>query len=589
MADFLFDEGKNKIEGLKKTEINQALESKADAQEVASAFESVNTALNGKASTQALNEAVGGVNTKILKVENLSLALLTNTAFSEQGYIRASDGLFIEAPKNFTTPYIPVKSGDKFYIKSFVDNNRSQVSFFTDTSGHGFQSISTGNLTYKETEYTVANNGFVRFSMSYAEYYPPIFYYNGELSKSITNYIDNESQKTSNKVDVLDSSVYGKQKIIYEIGKITISGSGWIYSDNTKHIRTPNNYTIDLRIGDKIKITSNNVRIYVGWLAYADGRYYSNGWINGISEYEIVSDGKYVLTASLNPEVVLTSVDQVSKYIEIYQSRNIESSNLLLNIGGNVKGINHKGYCNIAPENTIAAYKLSKQKGFEFVETDISFTSDNVPVLLHDNTINRTARNSDGTEIQNTIYISDITYDQALTYDFGIWKSPVFAGTKIPKFEDFIKFCKYAGLKPYCEIKTDGISQAKVEAIVDIVSKYGMDDFVTYISFSSIVLGYIAAYKPSARLGLLTSSISETIIEYAEGLRTETNEVFFDIDKSAATEANIDIIKNAGFAVEVYIVDALATLQTLNPYITGVTTNSLNIPLLYYKLSETIN
>lgn len=589
MADFLFDEGKNKVEGLKKTEINQALEGKANAQAVASAFESVNTALNGKASTQALNEAVGGVNTKILKVENLSLALLTNSAFSEQGYIRASDGLFIEAPNNFTTPYIPVKSGDKFYIKSFVDNNRSQVSFFTNTSGQGFQSISTGNLTYKETEYTVANNGFVRFSMSYAEYYPPIFYYAGDLSKSFTNYIDKENEKTTNKVDVLDSSVYGKQKIIYEIGNITISGSGWIYSDNTKRIRTPNNYTIDLRIGDKIKITSNNVRIYIGWLAYADGRYYSNGWINGISEYEIVSDGKYVLTASLNPEVVLTSVDQVSNYIEIYQSRNIESSNLLLNIGGNVKGINHKGYCNIAPENTIAAYKLSKQKGFEFVETDISFTSDNVPVLLHDNTINRTARNSDGTEIQNTIYISDITYNQALTYDFGIWKSPVYAGTKIPKFEDFIKFCKYAGLKPYCEIKTDGITEEKVKIIVDIVSKYGMDDFVTYISFSSIVLGYIAAYKPTARLGLLTSSISETIIGYAEGLRTETNEVFFDIDKSAATEANIDIIKNAGFAVEVYIVDALATLQTLNPYITGITTNSLNIPLLYYKLSETIN
>lgn len=65
MADFLFDEGKNKVEGLKKTEINQALESKADAQAVASAFESVNTALNGKASTQALNQAVQDINTEL--------------------------------------------------------------------------------------------------------------------------------------------------------------------------------------------------------------------------------------------------------------------------------------------------------------------------------------------------------------------------------------------------------------------------------------------------------------------------------------------------------------------------------------------
>ena len=49
MADFLFDEGKNKIEGLNKTAINEALQSKADAQAVANAFESVNEALNGKA------------------------------------------------------------------------------------------------------------------------------------------------------------------------------------------------------------------------------------------------------------------------------------------------------------------------------------------------------------------------------------------------------------------------------------------------------------------------------------------------------------------------------------------------------------
>lgn len=72
MADFLIDEGKNKIEGLNKTEINQALESKADAQAVASAFESVNNALNGKASTQALNNAVQELTTEINKKANAS-------------------------------------------------------------------------------------------------------------------------------------------------------------------------------------------------------------------------------------------------------------------------------------------------------------------------------------------------------------------------------------------------------------------------------------------------------------------------------------------------------------------------------------
>lgn len=544
----------------------------------------VDSLLGNKASASDLTK----VSNKVVKLENTSLPLLTDKDFSEAGYIRASDGLFIEAPNNFTTPYIPVKSGDKFYIKSFVDNNRSQVSFFTNTSGQGFQSISTGNLTYKETEYTVANNGFVRFSMSYAEYFPPIFYYAGDLSKSFTNYIDKENEKTTNKVDVLDSSVYGKQKIIYEIGNITISGSGWIYSDKTKRIRTPNGYTIHLRVGDKIKVTSNTVRIYIGWLADIDNHYYSYGWLQGVGEYSVESDGKFVMTASLVPEAVLSSVEQVSDYIEVYQARNVDSSVFLMNPNCSVRGVNHKGYCFIAPENTMPAYKLSKKMGFEYVETDISFTSDNIPVLLHDNTINRTARNADGSEIATTINISDITFSQSQDYDFGIWKSPDYAGTKIPTFEEFIKYCKYAGLKPYCEIKTDGITEAKVRIICDIVTKYGMDNFVTFISFSSIALGWVASYRPKARLGLLTNTINSTIIGYAQALRNGTNEVFFDIDKSAATDSNIETLKGEGFAVEVYIVDMLADLQALNPYITGVTTNSLNVPLLMYQYSETL-
>ena len=104
---------------------------------------------------------------EVIKLENTALPLLTTKDFSEVGYIRASDGLFLSAANNFTTPYIPVVAGDKFYIKSFVDNNRAQIAYYTDTSGHGYQAIATGNLTYKETEYTVANNGYVRFSMSY--------------------------------------------------------------------------------------------------------------------------------------------------------------------------------------------------------------------------------------------------------------------------------------------------------------------------------------------------------------------------------------------------------------------------------------
>ena len=78
-----------------------------------------------------------------------------------------------------------------------------------------------------------------------------------------------------------------------------------------------------------------------------------------------------------------------------------------------VRAVNHRGFNKVAPENTISAYRLSKENGFLFVECDVSFTSDNVPVLLHDDTINRTS-NGKGK-------VSNWTFEALRQLDFGSW------------------------------------------------------------------------------------------------------------------------------------------------------------------------
>ena len=52
-----------------------------------------------------------------------------------------------------------------------------------------------------------------------------------------------------------------------------------------------------------------------------------------------------------------------------------------INYDLNVKAINHRGYSSEAPENTKAAYILSKQEDFTYVEGDVAFTKDSVAVL----------------------------------------------------------------------------------------------------------------------------------------------------------------------------------------------------------------
>lgn len=239
-----------------------------------------------------------------------------------------------------------------------------------------------------------------------------------------------------------------------------------------------------------------------------------------------------------------------------------------------VKGVAHRGYSSVAPENTLPAYKLAKEMGFFYVETDISFTSDGVPVCLHDASINRTSN--------GTGNIGSLTWAQVQQYDFGSWKSAQYAGTKIPSFEQFIALCRNISLHPYIELKSDTApTEAQVIELIDMVNAYGMTGKVSWISLSTTYLNYVKNYDANARLGLVASGLTAANISTAQGLKTSSNEVF--IDTSAVTDAAATLCINGNLPMEVWTIDSEATILSMNPYITGVTSNSLIAGKVLYE------
>lgn len=244
-----------------------------------------------------------------------------------------------------------------------------------------------------------------------------------------------------------------------------------------------------------------------------------------------------------------------------------------------VKGINHRGYNTVAPENTLPAFKLSKRMGFNYVETDISWTSDDIPVLSHDNDISRC---SDGTGT-----ISSMTYEQLLQYDFGSWKSAEYAGTKIPTAEQFLKLCRALGLHPYLELK-NGVTETRVQALVDLVNACGMKGHVSYISFYDTRLNWVKAYDATARLGYLPSSwITEGTITIVQALKTATNEVFIDVDRGVTSDANIQIAIAAHVPVEFWTVNNADYILGASPYVTGFTSDNLIAGKVLYNANST--
>ena len=242
-----------------------------------------------------------------------------------------------------------------------------------------------------------------------------------------------------------------------------------------------------------------------------------------------------------------------------------------------VKSINHRGYNYLAPENTLPAYKLSKKNGFDFVECDLRWTSDHMPVLLHDVSINRTARTADGKEIAQTVNIADIDYSTALTYDF-CGSLTAYSGTKIPTFEEFIALCRNIQLHPYIEIEEE-IFEWQAIILMDIVRKYGMENNVTWISFTHNSLLRIIEQNPRSRVGYLrmaTHTEVEKELHMTGLLKTDFNEVFLNLAyDNGSLDDYVDKAFELEIPVEVWCPYTKDEILALPSYISGITTDKL--------------
>ncbi|WP_171263500.1 glycerophosphodiester phosphodiesterase [Acinetobacter silvestris] len=235
-----------------------------------------------------------------------------------------------------------------------------------------------------------------------------------------------------------------------------------------------------------------------------------------------------------------------------------------------VKAIAHRGYSIEAPENTLLAYTLAKKKGYSYAETDINFTSDEIPILLHDDTINRTSN--------GTGNITQMTFSQARQYDFGAWKGSQYAGTKIPSYEEFLSLCHRIGMHPYIELKQGmPITVARATKLAEMVRHAGLKGKVTYISFNYDALVMIKSYDPYARLGYL-ADVTPDMIDKTNLLKTGTNQVFIDSQYSSVNKDRCNYAFDQEIPVEIWTMnDQNLVKQYVDLAVSGVTTDTLNI------------
>lgn len=107
--------------------------------------------------------------------------------------------------------------------------------------------------------------------------------------------------------------------------------------------------------------------------------------------------------------------------------------------------IAHRGAGKLAPENTLAAFRLGAAHGYRAFECDLKLSADGVPFLLHDATLERTS-SGQGTA-------SELDWGQLSRLDAGNWHSRGFAGEPLPSLEGIAAYCIRNGFALNIEIK----------------------------------------------------------------------------------------------------------------------------------------
>ena len=105
----------------------------------------------------------------------------------------------------------------------------------------------------------------------------------------------------------------------------------------------------------------------------------------------------------------------------------------------------HRGAGKLAPENTLAAFRLGAAHGFRAFECDVKLSVDGLPFLLHDATLERTTNGSGDAGQQPWSALSQL--------DAGGWHSRAYAGEPLPTLAAVAAFMVHNGLQLNIEIK----------------------------------------------------------------------------------------------------------------------------------------
>lgn len=210
------------------------------------------------------------------------------------------------------------------------------------------------------------------------------------------------------------------------------------------------------------------------------------------------------------------------------------------------KIIGHRGVAAYAPENTIEGIHTAADMGIEWVELDVKLSKDQIPILFHDEALDRTT-NGSGPVAQKTL-------EELRELECGSWFADSFAGIKIPTLEEALEVLLERRLGLNLEIKPcPGRERETAEVALDLLSQIWDDhDRLLVSSFSLISLQTAQELAQDWQRGLL---IGEHWPENWQELIDFIEPSTINVNAGTVTREEVEAVIDQGLHVLAYTVN----------------------------------
>ena len=172
----------------------------------------------------------------------------------------------------------------------------------------------------------------------------------------------------------------------------------------------------------------------------------------------------------------------------------------------------HRGFGNLAPDNSLYAVEQAMTAGMDGVDVDGQFTADSELVVFHDLSVDRLT--------SDTGRVTGKTLKEMEALDLGPKFDAALTGAYVHTFEDFIVATKGRGIV-MVELKVPSAKWSGIEErAVEVIQRHGAQADVVLSSFNPLVLWRIKRLDPQIRTALIfmdTNWNPELVAEIKKG------------------------------------------------------------------------